>query len=329
MGVDLALGIGQARMRQHQRPGAEQKVQHHARHLVQIGTHAHVKGDLVGLALPLLGKLHGLTHAAALRLLLPVLRIPEILQAAQGVAERLGVGDVERVQPIEGFGHRVEKSGEPGAGLAVVLEAALRHAFHQAAAGVAFLAEKPRIDHRQPQQRGLQRHDGLTHRHQQARVLRHLVDQLAHHLHAQHLADMGGVLFQLCAHQRAFTGAAVDAPDLRAELAQHANDAGGVFRRAVVIVDVGIARRQRGAARVAAGAVVVVAFIADAPRLRTRLQRRRRRVRRGLERDQLFFDGGVIRRRQPMVGRAATAKQEVLEQHVPDVAIGQVRVLRR
>ena len=59
------------------------------------------------------------------------------------------------------------------------------------------------------------------------------------------------------------------------------------------------------------------------------LQRRLCRVGRALERDQFFFNGGVVGGRQPVIGVAAAAKQEVLEQRVLDFVIGQVRVLRR
>ena len=195
MRVNLARGIGQARMRHDQSPGAEQKVQHRPGHLLQVSARTHVERNLVGLRLPLFSKLHALPDGAAVYMLMPVLLVPLVLQPGQCGSERPGPVDLKGIQGIESLGNRLEEGGKLRAAFVVVTEAALRHPFHQTPPRVAFLAEKTRVHHRQTQQRRLQRHNGLAHRHQQARVPRHLVDQFSHHLQAQHLADAGGVFF--------------------------------------------------------------------------------------------------------------------------------------
>ena len=143
---------------------------------------------------------------------LAVALVPVVLQHGQRAVERLRAVDLQCVEAVEGLADRFEERMELGALGVLVLEAALGHPLHQPAPGVGLLAEEARVDHGQAQQRRLQRHDGFAHRHQQPRVLRHLVHQLAHHLQAEHLPDMGGLFLQLGAHQAARRGLGVRAP---------------------------------------------------------------------------------------------------------------------
>ena len=301
--VDLMARVRQLGMRHGQCPGTEQKIQHQARYLVQVRARAQGSGNLVGLRLPLLGKTQRLQRLLTLLRLVLVLLVPAVLQRRQRPLKRLRIFNGLAVEGVEGSRHRLEKRQKFGAEFIVVLEAALRHALHQAPAGVAHVAEKARIAQRQAQQRGLQRHDGLAQRRQQPRVLRHLADQLAHHLQPQHLADLFGVFFKLGTDQGALAGQAKRAPHCLAEPAALVDQA---MRT--------LGRRQ----------AAVVRF----RRISGGIGRCRRRLARRFQRCQLFLNGGVVSRRQAVVRPAAVTEQKILQQLGLDVVPGQVGVVR-
>ena len=301
--VHLVVDVDQPGMGHRQRPRAKQKVKDQAGHLVKVRARAHVVGNLVGLGLAFFRKTQRLQHLGALLRLQLVLLVPAVLQGGQGHAKRLRIFNREAVQFIEGARHRSEKSRELGAELVVVLEAALRHAFHQAPTGVALVAEKTWINHGQAQQGRLQRHNGFTHRRQQARVLRHLVHQLAHHLQAQHLPHALGFFLELGAHDGAFPGPPIGTPYLRAQLAFFIHNTRRAVRRGHVLV-VGLRHAawfcQRSHGRVGG-----------------RFQGR-----------QLFLDRRVVGRRQSLMGIAVAPPQKVAESLIQQFVIGQVGVLR-
>ncbi len=202
-----------------QRPRAEQKVEHPARHFFQVGARTQLKGNLVGLRLPLFGKAQGLHQLVVALGFQLILFVPAVSQLGQGHAEGLRVVNGQAVERIEGAGHRLEKCQKLGAELVVVLEAALGHALDETPARMSFVIEKAWVHHGQAQQRRLQRHNGLAHRGQQPGILRHLVDQLAHQLQPQHLPHLPGFLLELGAEKVAFPGAAVRPPHRLVELA--------------------------------------------------------------------------------------------------------------
>ena len=309
--VDLLARVAQPGMRHRQRPGAEQKIQHQTRYLVEVRTRAQGQRNLVGQRLALLGKTQRLQRVLAQLRVLPVLPIPAVLQRRQRQLKRPRIFNGLAVERVEGDRHRLEKSQKIGAELIVVLEAALRHALQQAASGVALVAEKARVAHRQAQQRRLQRDDGFAQRRQQPRVLRNLSHQLAHHLQAQHLADLPGVFFKLRAHDGALARPAKDAPQLLAQRAALVDKAAWPLGRRQAAV---VRRRRLGLL------------------IRRRISccggRRRRRLARRFQRRQLFLNGGVVSRCQAMVRPAAAMEQKVLQQFVLDTVVGQVGVMR-
>ena len=164
---------------------------------------------------------------------------------------------------------------------------------------MALILEKARVDHGQPEQRGLQRHDALAYGREQARILRHLAHQLMHHLQSHYLADAFGFFLQLGANQRTLFAATEGAPNLFTQLAADIDRPPAVSHRHFLVYG------------------------------RCRLRRGRRQIRRTLQRAQLFFNVVVIRGRQAVVGAGATPKQEILEQLVIDGFARQVRILRR
>ena len=153
-------------------------------------------------------------------LLLLVLPAPALLEFLQRSTKRQRIGNVAAVELVEHIRHRHIKRLEFSAEFVVVFKTALGNPLHETATGMVFFAEKAGVMHGQPKQRRLQCHDGLAHRHQKARVLRDLIDQLSHHLQTQHLANALGFLLEFGANQGALFGAAIRPPDLLAQLAQ-------------------------------------------------------------------------------------------------------------
>ena len=100
-GVNLLAGVCQSGMRHGQRPGAKQEVQHDAGHLFKVGAIAQVKGDLVRLALPVLGKAQRTQHLAAVFQLQLVLFVPGGFEGGQRAAKRPGIVDGQRIKLVE------------------------------------------------------------------------------------------------------------------------------------------------------------------------------------------------------------------------------------
>ena len=217
--VDLVSGVDEPGVRHGQRPGAKQKVKHQAGHLVQVRAPAQFLGNRVGLGLALFGKAQGDQYLLALGCFQLVFLLPDGFEPGQGRCEGLGVLDAQAVELVEGQCHRLKKSQKLRAEFVVVFKTAPGHALHEAPARMAFVGQEVRIDHGQAQQRRLQRHNSFAQGGQQARILRHLVDQLAHQLQSQHLAHALGIFFELRANQGARFASRKRAPDRLAQLA--------------------------------------------------------------------------------------------------------------
>ena len=204
-----------------QRPVAVQKVRHHRGHAHQVRAQAELPRNAVGQRLALLGELHRVLRLHARVVIAIVTGLPAGLQRQAPLLEVLRRGHRQLDQLAHGSAHRLHEVLELRIELVVVLEAALRNGLDEQPCRMRLVAKKARVIQRHAQQRRLQRHEGLAHGRQHALVAGHLVDQRAHRIQTQHLADLLGLGLELHQRARARLHRAVFAPVVRRQRQLH------------------------------------------------------------------------------------------------------------